>query len=54
MSKVLYGVKIKKRPHISQKIAIDLSGQQGKQIILSETKLALLAHQKTFKRLADM
>ena len=48
MSKVLYGVKIKKRPHISQKIAIDLSGQQGKQISF-ETKLALLYIKKPLK-----
>ena len=52
--KTLYGVKLKKRPHIPATVDLDLSGEQGKQIILSETKLALKTHQKTFKKLADM
>jgi hypothetical protein len=33
---------------------LDLSGETGRQIVKSETKLALRTHSKTFKRLADM
>ena len=52
--KELYGIKLKARPHIPATSSLDLSGEQGKQIILSETKLALKTHEKTFKKLADM
>ncbi len=49
-----YGVKPVERPKIKCKHSFDLSGDQGKQIIKSETKLVLRSHQKTFKKLADM
>lgn len=52
--KELYGIKLKARPHIPATSSLDLSGEQGKQVILSETKLALKTHEKTFKKLADM
>ena len=51
--KKLYGIKLKMRPYIPATFSLDLSGEQGKQIILSETKLALKTHKKTFKKLAS-
>jgi hypothetical protein len=33
---------------------LDLGNDLGKQIVLSETKLVLRTHAKTFKKLADM
>nr|WP_314491985.1 acetyltransferase [uncultured Pseudomonas sp.] len=49
-----YGVSIVKRPKIKATKKLDLSGDQGKQIICSETKLALRTHKKTFEKLAYM
>lgn len=49
-----YGVCIVERPKIKATKKLDLSGEQGKQIVYSETKLALRTHRKTFQRLADM
>ncbi|SIN80459.1 acetyltransferase [Salinivibrio sp. ES.052] len=49
-----YGVKAIQRPKIKAKKGIDLSGDLGRQIIKSETKLALRTHVNTFKKLADM
>ena len=43
-----------KRPHIKAKKKLDLSGLEGRQIILSETKLTLRTHKTTFEKLADM
>ncbi|WP_445398033.1 hypothetical protein [Zobellella sp. An-6] len=42
------------RPHIRASKRLDLSGEEGKQIVKSETRLTLKEHQNTFKRLADM
>ena len=50
----IYGVKQIKRPHIKANKTLDLTGKSGVQIIKSETKLVLLTHKNTFKRLADM
>lgn len=49
-----YGVQSIQRPKIKAKKSIDLSGELGRQIIKSETKLALRTHANTFKKLADM
>jgi hypothetical protein len=49
-----YGVTAVERPKIKAKKKLDLIGDSGRQIILSETKLTLRTHQKTFKKLADM
>ena len=49
-----YGVSIVERPKIKATKRLDLGGDQGKQIILSETKLVLRTHKKTFQKLADM
>lgn len=49
-----YGVQPVERPKIKAKKKLDLSGDTGRQIIKSETKLALRTHPKTFKKLADM
>ena len=43
-----------KRPHVKATKSLDLGSLEGKQIVFSETKLALRTHQKTFKKLADM
>ncbi|WP_332420314.1 acetyltransferase [Vibrio metschnikovii] len=42
------------RPKIKASKKLDLSGDAGRQIVKSETKLALRTHQKTFTKLADM
>ena len=49
-----YGVTAVDRPKIKATKQLDLSGDTGRQIVKSETKLALRTHAKTFKRLADM
>ncbi|MFF7706949.1 acetyltransferase [Pseudomonas sp. NPDC007930] len=49
-----YGVSIVDRPKIKATKKLDLSGDQGKQIVYSETELVLATHKKTFKKLADM
>ncbi|WP_420591687.1 hypothetical protein [Bacterioplanoides sp.] len=55
MTRTEHGLpKAEKRPHIKASKKLDLSGVEGKQIIKSETKLALRSHKKTFDRLADM
>lgn len=49
-----YGVKAVARPKIKATKKLDLSGELGKQIVRSETKLVLRMHKKTFRKLADM
>jgi hypothetical protein len=49
-----YGVTAVERPSIKATKQLDLSGDTGRQIVKSETKLALRTHAKTFKKLADM
>ena len=49
-----YGVCIVERPKIKATKKLDLGGDLGKQIVHSETKLALRTHRKTFQKLADM
>lgn len=49
-----YGVKIQSRPKIKPVKSLDLSDCYGEQIIKSETRLALVTHKNTFKKLADM
>ncbi len=49
-----YGVRPVDRPKIVANKALDLRNELGKQIVLSETKLVLRTHTKTFKKLADM
>ncbi|WP_423185321.1 acetyltransferase [Alishewanella sp. d11] len=48
------GLKLVQRPKIKPKKQLDLTGLEGQQIVLSETKLVLRTHAKTFKKLADM
>jgi len=50
----IYGVKAVKRPKIKATKELDLSGDQGKQIVRTEAKLPLRTHTKTFQKLADM
>lgn len=50
----IYGVQIVSRPKIKATKALDLSGDAGRQIVISETKLALRTHKKTFQKLAHM
>lgn len=50
----IYGVSIVSRPKIKATKKLDLSGEFGRQIVISETKLALRTHKNTFKKLADM
>lgn len=49
-----YGVTPVQRPKIKATKQLDLRGEEGKQIITSETKLTLRAHAKTFTKLATM
>ncbi|MBU1529912.1 MAG: acetyltransferase [Gammaproteobacteria bacterium] len=49
-----YGVQPVERPKILANKTLDLRHALGQQIVLSETKLALRTHAKTFKKLADM
>lgn len=49
-----YGVTPVARPKIVAKKELNLRNELGKQIVLSETKLVLRTHAKTFKKLADM
>jgi hypothetical protein len=49
-----YGVPIVERPKVKAIKKMDLSGDSGKQIVYSETKLVLRTHKKTFQKLADM
>ena len=49
-----YGVEIVSRPRVPATKKLDLSGELGRQIIKSETKLALRTHKRTFEKLADM
>lgn len=49
-----YGINPINRPKIPTTKKLDLTGEQGQQIIKSETKLVLRTHKETFKRLADM
>ena len=50
-----YGVAvINNRPKIVATKRLDLTGEMGKQIVKSETKLVLRTHKKTFEKLADM
>lgn len=49
-----YGISQTHRPKIPATKRLDLTGEQGQQIIKSETKLVLRTHKETFKRLADM
>ncbi|MFN7505799.1 MAG: acetyltransferase [Limnobacter sp.] len=49
-----YGVTPVERPKIRATKTLDLRNELGKQVVLSETKLVLRTHAKTFKKLADM
>ncbi|STZ63254.1 Uncharacterised protein [Moraxella lacunata] len=49
-----YGITPTNRPKVPATKKLDLTGEQGQQIIKSETKLVLRTHKETFKRLADM
>lgn len=44
----LYGVVIVERPKIKATKKLDLSGDSGRQIVLSETKLALRTHKNVW------
>ena len=49
-----YGLKPVKRPKIKVTRELDLSGENGREIIRSKTKLVLRVHKNTFKKLAEM
>lgn len=49
-----YGIAIVERPKVKATKKLDLGGDQGRQIVYSETKLVLRTHKKTFQKLADM
>ena len=49
-----YGLKPVRRPKIKVTRDLDLSDENGKDIIRSKTKLVLKVHKNTFKKLADM
>ena len=49
-----YGVSAVNSPKVTATKVLDLSGDAGKQIVRSETKLALRTHSKTFEKLAYM
>ena len=49
-----YGVCAVNRPKVKATKVLDLTGDAGKQIVRSETKLALRTHSKTFEKLAYM
>jgi hypothetical protein len=50
-----YGLpQVQNRPPIKAEKHLCLNGEEGRQIIKSETKLTLRTHEKTFTRLADM
>ncbi|MBG9998393.1 acetyltransferase [Pseudoalteromonas sp. NSLLW24] len=49
-----YGVSAVDRPKIKATKILDLSGEAGKKIVISEAKLALKTHKKTFTKLAHM
>ncbi|WP_435236709.1 acetyltransferase [Psychromonas sp. PT13] len=49
-----YGVLAVNRPKIKATKSLDLTGESGKQIVKSETKLALRTHRKTLSKLAHM
>ncbi len=50
-----YGLpQVQNRPQIKAEKSLCLNGEEGRQIIKSETKLTLKTHEKTFTRLADM
>ncbi|NRP37562.1 hypothetical protein XMA121_000147 [Marinobacterium sp. xm-a-121] len=49
-----YGLKPVKRPKIKVTRELDLSDDNGREIIRSKTKLVLRVHKNTFKKLAEM
>ena len=49
-----YGVEIVPRPVIKATKKLDLNGKMGEQMIESLTKVILIRHQKSFKRLSEM
>ena len=49
-----YGLKAVEWPKIKASKSISLKGEEGKQIVKSETKLILTQHRKTFSKLAFM
>lgn len=49
-----YGVSAVSRPKVKATKKLNLSDESGKQIVKSESKLALRTHKKTFEKLADM
>ena len=56
MNKIVekYGLKPVSRPKVKLVRELDLSGQKGKEIVRSKTKLVMQVHKKTFTKLADM
>jgi len=49
-----YGLTPVSRPKVKLSRELDLSGQKGKEIARSKTKLVMQVHQKTFAKLANM
>jgi len=50
-----YGLpQVQNRPQVKAQKSLCLNGEEGRQIIKSETRLALKDHEKTFDRLANM
>ena len=55
MNKIVekYGLKPVSRPKVKLVRELDLSGQKGKVIVRSKTKLDMQVHKKTFTKLSD-
>jgi len=49
-----YGFKSIQRPKFKASKILNLKGEEGRQIVKSETKLILTQHKKTFDKLAFM
>lgn len=49
-----YGIEIVPRPAIKATKKLDLNGKMGEEMIESLTKVILIRHQKSFKRLSEM
>ncbi len=51
---VFYGVKRVQRPKVRATRVLDLSGENGRRIIMTKADAILKVHEKTFAKLADM
>ncbi|QGG79070.1 acetyltransferase [Litorivicinus lipolyticus] len=51
---VFYGVKRVQRPKVKATRVLDLSGENGRRIVITKANEILKLHEKTFAKLADM